>query len=246
MITMATVSWFSAGCSSAVATKLMIDEIDRIIYTHIEDQHSDTLRFVQDCEKWFKKPIEIISGPLRTVENACLSAGGKGYLNGPAGAACSLRLKRKVRLKWEKKHDKEPLKYIWGLDHKERHRCLRLEKTMPLQEHCFPLVEREIDKTTVHKIMTASGIKRPKMYDLGYHNNNCVGCVKGGKGYWNRIRVDFPEVFRNRAKLERKIGATCIKDKHGRVYLDELNSDEGRHLPPIVAECGMFCEAIKL
>ena len=35
---MITVSWFSAGVSSAVATKLIIDEVDRIIYTHIDDQ----------------------------------------------------------------------------------------------------------------------------------------------------------------------------------------------------------------
>lgn len=31
------------------------------------------------------------------------------------------------------------------------------------------------------------------MYDLGYANNNCIGCVKGGIGYWNKIRIDFPE-----------------------------------------------------
>ncbi len=43
-------SWFSAGVSSAAATKLMIKDIDHIIYIHIEDQHRDTLRFVKDCE----------------------------------------------------------------------------------------------------------------------------------------------------------------------------------------------------
>ena len=39
---MHTVSWFSAGVSSAVATRLAIDEIDEIIYTHIDDQHEDS------------------------------------------------------------------------------------------------------------------------------------------------------------------------------------------------------------
>ena len=48
---MKTVSWFSAGVSSAVATKLAIDDIDQIIYTHIDDQHPDTMRFVKDCGK---------------------------------------------------------------------------------------------------------------------------------------------------------------------------------------------------
>ncbi len=55
-----TVSWFSAGVSSAVATKLLIDEIDSVHYVHIDDQHPDTLRFVADCERWFGKPIEMM------------------------------------------------------------------------------------------------------------------------------------------------------------------------------------------
>ena len=77
---MKTISWFSAGGSSAVATKLMIDEIDSIIYTHIEDQHPDTLRFVKDCEQWFGKPVEILQSPYKTVQAACLAAGGRGIL----------------------------------------------------------------------------------------------------------------------------------------------------------------------
>ena len=36
------------------------------------------------------------------------------------------------------------------------------------------------------------GIERPLMYTLGYANNNCIGCVRGGKGYWNKIRIGLP------------------------------------------------------
>ena len=91
---MKTVTWFSAGVSSAIATKLHIDEIDQIIYIHIEDQHSDTMRFVKDCEAWFGKSIETLQSPYKTVENACLSSGGRGYVNGPTGAACTKFLKK--------------------------------------------------------------------------------------------------------------------------------------------------------
>ena len=75
------------------------------------------------------------------------------------------------------------------------------------------------------------------MYDLGHPNNNCIGCVKGGMGYWNKIRVDFPEVFERRAKMERDIGATCING----IYLDELDPDAGRN-KVVVADCGIMCE----
>ena len=240
---MTTISWFSAGVSSAVATKLAIAQIDRIIYTHIDDQHSDTLRFVQDCEEWFGKKVEILQSQYKNVENACLRPGESGaYINGPRGAGCTYYLKRQVRLAWEKKHAKEPLRYVWGIDLSEKHRCLRLEQTMPLQEHLFPLVDAGMSKEDAHKVLTASGIKRPAMYDIGYRNNNCIGCVKGGMGYWNKIRVDFPEIFKARAEMERKVGASCIKG----VYLDELGPERGRATGPIVDECGAFCEALSL
>jgi 3'-phosphoadenosine 5'-phosphosulfate sulfotransferase (PAPS reductase)/FAD synthetase len=236
---MKTVAWFSAGVSSAVATKLVIDGVDQVIYTHIDDQHEDTLRFVKDCEQWFGKEIEIIQSIYKNVEEACLASGGRGYINGPSGAACTKFLKKRVRKEWEATQT-EPLRYVWGMDYGEKDRCDRLFKTMPKQDHVFPLVERKMTKEDAHKVLTASGIKRPEMYELGYHNNNCVGCVKGGMGYWNRIRQDFPEVFEQRAKMERVIQATCIKG----VYLDELDPERGRHAGPIVGDCGILCEEI--
>lgn len=75
------------------------------------------------------------------------------------------------------------------------------------------------------------------MYDMGYSNNNCIGCVKGGMGYWNKIRVDFPEVFQRMSKLEREIGHSCIKG----VYLDELDPDRGRMEDEIMQDCGIMC-----
>jgi len=238
-----TVALFSAGGSSAVATKLLIDHIDRIIYTHIDDQHPDTMRFVKDCEQWFGKQVEILQSPLRSVENACYAAGGRGYINGPSGAACTKSLKRLVRKQWEYEQPATThLTYVWGMDFDERKRCDRLYETMPDQSHLFPLVDREMTKKHVHEVLSASGIKRPAMYDLGYSNNNCIGCPKGGRGYWNKIRVDFPEVFAARALMERKIQATCIKG----VYLDELDPDAGRHEPMIMGDCGILCELISI
>lgn len=235
------VSWFSAGVSSAVATKLAIDDIDEIIYTHIEDQHPDTTRFLKECEEWFGKEIQIMQSPYKCVENALLGAGGKGYVNGVAGAPCTRFLKRRVRMEWELEQT-EPLTYVWGMDADEQKRADRLFDLMPEQVHVFPLIENYITKEDAHGILVANGIERPAMYNLGYQNNNCIGCVKGGMGYWNKIRVDFPDIFKSRAKLERKIGGTCIKG----VYLDELDPERGRKDMPICGECGILCETMKL
>ena len=232
------VAWFSAGVSSAVATRLAIDEIDEILYTHINDQHPDTMRFVRESEAWFGKPVTILQSEKADVETAVRTAGGKGYINGVAGASCTRSLKRRVRQEWEQAHPGRPTTYFWGMDANEAHRAERVLETMPEFNHRFPLIEQKIGKAEAHEILRASGIQRPAMYELGYHNNNCVGCVKGGMGYWNKIRIDFPQVFQSRANLEREVGASCING----IFLDELDPQSGRHEGPILDECGLLCE----
>jgi len=243
---MVTVAWFSGGGSSAVAIKLMVKEIDEIIYIHIDDQHADTLRFVRQCGMWFGKPVKILQSPLKTVEAACYAAGGRGYINGPSGAACTRQLKRLVRQQWEYEQPlNTKLRYVWGMDCNEIDRLdgeSGLRVKMPDKEHVCPLIDKGMEKQDAHKVMAASRIKRPAMYDLGYLNNNCVGCVKGGMGYWNKIRRDFPAVFAARAKMERVIGASCIKG----VYLDELDPNRGRKDKPIVEDCGIMCELMAI
>ena len=232
------VSWFSAGASSAVATKLALQsgEAVRIIYIHIDDQHEDTMRFLRECQDWFGVTIEILHSRYGSVENACRAAS---FLNSPHGAACTTRLKKHVRKQWEREHaGGEPLTYVWGMDVNEAGRRERLIDSNPDQQHTFPLIDNGITKESAHGMLAAAGIARPKMYDLGYPNNNCIGCLKGGMGYWNKVRSDFPEVFASRARLERMIGASVLKQ----YYLDELPLDAGKECKIVVPDCGLFCE----
>jgi len=151
---MKTVSLFSCGVSSAVATKILLNEIDEIIYTHINDQHLDTMRFLKDCSNWFGKEIKIISSDIKSVEEACFAAGGKGYINGPTGAACTRLLKKKVRIDWEKSQ-KENIRFVWGLDSTETLRINRILETMPNNQHVFPLADKNICKLQAHEIVLA-------------------------------------------------------------------------------------------
>ena len=87
--------------------------------------------------------------------------------------------------------------------------------------------------TTSQKMIA---IDLPAMYKLGYHNNNCIGCVKGKKGYWNKIRVDFPDIFWKMAKLERELNFSLCD-----VFLDELPPNAGRYKDEPDIECGVLC-----
>ena len=229
------VSWFSAGVSSFIACYLEKETIDKIMYIHIDDQHEDTMRFLRDCEKALDKKIETLQSPYKSVSRVIQQFR---YINGVAGATCTRILKKRVRKEWE--YGKTDLTYVWGYDISERHRAERLQEAFLEHKHLFPLIDRGLTKEDCHGLCSSLGIKRPKMYDLGYRNNNCIGCVKGGMGYWNKIRKDFPEVFAERARLEREIGASCING----VYLDELEPDRGRFDDEVLEECSIFCQMI--
>lgn len=230
------VCWLSAGVSSFVAGYLA--NCDEWIYIDIADQHEDSLRFIKDCEKAIGKEIKILrSKEYRSVEECVLVFGGfKNSING--FSPCTNWLKKRVRKEWESEHKDYDLTYVWGFDLKEKHRAERTIESNPQARHEFPLIDRGLSKEEVHGFFEREfNFKRPKMYDMGYPNNNCIGCVKGGMGYWNRIRKDFPQVFKERAELERKVGYSILKE----CYLDELEPDRGNMNTEIMPECGIMC-----
>lgn len=236
-----TVAWLSAGVSSFIAAYLIKDEIDEFYYIDIDDQHPDSMRFIKDCEKLLGKPIKILKDKnYGSVENAC-KAGGIIRSARTGYAFCTDYLKKRVRKEqFEYYHQNDEVTYIWGMDcsARERARAERVVEAQPNFNHRFPLIEKNLTKQDCHAMAKRIGLKRPLMYDLGYQNNNCVGCVKGGMGYWNKIRKDFPEVFESRAKLERLLGCRIPKE----CYLDELDPNRGNADEEIMEDCGIFCE----
>ena len=230
------VCWFSTGISSFVACYLAKD-VDEIIYTHVSNQHPDSLRFLHDCEKLLGRKITVLQSDRYYSVDEVIEK--KRCINTVYGAACTTEMKKNVRKKWEKEHPGHHI-YVWGFDMDEYNRAERIKKSMSDYEHEFPLIDHFFSKSDCHALAKQLGLKRPKMYDLGYQNNNCIGCVKGGMGYWNKIRKDFPDIFVRRAKQEREIGHSCIKG----VFLDELDPDQGRMDEEIMPDCGIGCYLI--
>lgn len=229
-----TVVWFSAGAASAVAAKLTLADTPdaTLVYTDPGSEHPDNQRFIRACEEWFGKEVQ----RLRSARYADTWQvwGERRFLNSPRGALCTTELKKMVRQEFQRADDIQ----VFGYTVEEQHRADRFREQNPEVDLRTPLIERGLTKDDCLALIDRAGIELPVMYRLGYRNNNCIGCVKGGMGYWNKIRVDFPDVFASRARLEREIGASCIKG----VYLDELAPDAGRHEPPIADDCGIMCE----
>jgi 3'-phosphoadenosine 5'-phosphosulfate sulfotransferase (PAPS reductase)/FAD synthetase len=236
------VSWWSGGVTSAVACKLALIKYSNVDLVFIEtgSHHADMQRFKKDCEKWYKKQIITIQTEKFTDHFDVIER--LKFINSPFGAPCTTQLKKRVRENFEKRNKIDG--YVWGFEigEKEENRAFRVQESNQNFKHYFPLIDHKITKKKAIKILSKYNIKPPKMYELGYHNNNCIGCPKGGMAYWNKIKIDFPDLFIKMANLERKIGHSCIKG----IFLDELKPTQGRKLPPLIADCGSVGEGCEI
>lgn len=239
---MKNISWFSCGASSAVMTKLLINEIDIIYYCQTNSEHRDNLRFLKDCEKWFKKDIKILqSRKYKDVDSVIEKTH---YLSGVKGAPCTRELKLQVRLDNTTVQDINYLGYT--VEKKEQNRAEHLSKNNSLSKFKFPLIERNIDKNLCLGILRETGIELPIMYKLGFEHNNCLGCLKSSSPkYWNLIRKNFPDIFQKRCEQSRKFNCRLIKIGKERIFLDELEKKEYPEIE-LDIECDIFCQSLMI
>lgn len=241
---------FSCGAASAVSTKLTIAQYGdtheiAIINAFIKEEHPDNRRFLADCEAWFSLPITVLrdqkyGASVREVWRR------HRYIKGLKGAPCTKVLKREVLDRF--RHPDDIM--VMGYTSEEEDRRDRFIDANPTLKIIAPLIECGIGKADCLALIERAGIRRPAMYRLGYHNANCLGCCKGGEGYWNKVRVDFPDDFEEIATIQDGIGpgAYFFRDrKTGERYsLRQLPPDKGRYQDEPDISCSASCEFVEL
>lgn len=239
------VCWFSCGAASAVATKLAIVEnagklpliVARCI---VIEEHDDNDRFARDCEKWFGVKItnltnEEYGGSIYQVFKK------RNYISGVHGAPCTRLLKKDVRLEFQRATDK----HIFGYCAEEGDRWDDFLDANNI-DASSPLIEHELEHKDCLALLVDAGIELPTMYKLGFKHNNCIGCCKAtGQGYWNRIRIHFPNQFDRMAKESRRLKVKLIRIDNKRAYLDEIVEGAGDYESEVEIQCGIFCELAK-
>ena len=236
------VAWFSHGACSAIACKLTLAKYGPdVILANIDTgaEHSDNERFRIDCEKWYQHPITVLKSEQFTDTWDVWEK--TRYLVGPSGARCTGELKKKVRYRFELPDDLNIFGY--AADKNDAARAARFVEQAPGVDVEFPLIDQNLKKRDCLTLLGRAGLVIPAMYRLGYTNNNCIGCVKGGMGYWNKIRQDFPETFERMAKLERELKHTVLRSKGEPLYLDELAPDRGNYKAEEMVSCDFACQA---
>lgn len=238
------VGHFSCGAASAVAIKLAIEENKRrahlpfvVVNQHIKQEHPDNQRFLKDCEKWFGVEIQQVSHPVYQGDIYAAFEGEK-FIAGIGGAVCTRVLKKEVAAKFWQPGDIDVLGYT--AEEQDRY-----DRWIDANNHrrAKPiLIDRGLTKEDCLAMVERAGIELPVMYKQGYEHNNCIGCVKAGSGYWNKIRIDYPNAFNKMAEYSRDKGVRLLKRGEERIYLDELQPGEGNYQQEPEVQCGIFCE----
>jgi 3'-phosphoadenosine 5'-phosphosulfate sulfotransferase (PAPS reductase)/FAD synthetase len=238
--------WFSCGAASAVSAKISVDKFKNtkdilIAYCDTGAEHDDNKRFLSDCENWIGHKIETFKSS--SYDDIWDVFEKTKYLVGPRGARCTTEMKKKVRHKIER-----PMLdvQVFGFDCTESNRAVRFNEQNPDVVTYYPLIEKNISKDMCFQIIQSAGIELPMMYRLGYRNNNCIGCVKGQAGYWNKIRKDFPDVFDRMSKVERELNISInkrkIDGKWVKIFLDIMDPEMGKYDPIENISCGILCD----
>ena len=236
---------FSCGAASAVATKLALAQYSEqmpveIINAFIKEEHPDNHRFLADCEHWFGRKVSVLRDEKYGASTIQVFRS-RQFMKGPHGAPCSTQLKRKLLDKWKKPGDV----MVFGYTAEEGDRFDDFVERNPEALVIAPLIERGLSKEDCKAIIERAGIELPVMYRLGYDNANCIGCVKGGEGYFRAIKQDFPEEFEQLAAVQDEIGegAYLFRDRAtGKRYsLRDIPAGPARRNEKLPA-CSFFCQ----
>lgn len=236
------ICWFSCGAASAVAAKETLKRFapsNLVIPVYCDtsrNEHPDNKRFITDCERWLGVSILKIGHPrLLTVEEVFKE---KQYMSGVKGAPCTGQLKKVPRHQFATPDDI----HVFGFTSDEKKRVREFEKRNFDLRLLWTLIDAKKSKQDCYKELMKAGIELPAMYRMGYRNNNCLGCVKASSpGYWQKVRRDFPGVFKRRAEQSREIGCRLTRVDGKRIFLDELPIDREFKFKNENISCGPEC-----
>lgn len=231
--------WFSCGAASAVALKLCPKA--EPVYCDTGAEHPDNDRFLADCEQWFGRKVTRLRGDY---PDTWAVWNDRRYLAGISGAPCTVELKVRPRLVYQRPDDVHVFGYT--ADGPDVDRAQRLRDNYSELTISTPLIERGINKTACIAMIERAGIKPPVMYALGFQNNNCIPCVKAtSPAYWALVRERFPEQFDRMAKLSRELDVRLCRIEGERRFIDEIPADQ-KTTNPLQPSCDFLCHLAEM
>lgn len=220
---------YSGGMSSFAEAKLCVDEFGkdnvRLLFADTLTEDADLYRFLEETSSYLR--CELIT--IKDGRNIWEVFDDKKFIGNYSFDVCSRVLKRelltnylhenfgkKTRVLTGKKTptgrsqykttylpDKDVVVHV-GIDLSESHRLTAIQNYMYPWKYDSLLVRKGIivDKNYSERF----GIKKPRLYSLGYSHNNCGGfCVKAGLGHFKLLFDTQPELYKYHEEKEQEL-----------------------------------------
>jgi hypothetical protein len=206
---------FSGGVTSAWCAGwalLTFPKSEVVLLFHdTKEEDEDTYRFNREMAARLDMPITERSDG-RSVTEVCRD---EGALANNRMAFCSRILKAKQRDRYFDELRAEGVTEIvnvLGFTSREWQRVQRATMAAETGGYSvrFPLIETGVTKQQCADWCIREGVRPSSMY-LWSEHANCVGCVRGGRDYFLKVKEHRPDVFNQRAALEEEFGHTILK-----------------------------------
>jgi hypothetical protein len=119
------------------------------------------------------------------------------FLGNSRIANCSTELKQKPARAWMEANAGPDTMVHVGIGWDEMHRLPAIERGWAPWRVSAPMCEPPYrDSAQIDAEMKRRGLRRPRLYDLGFTHNNCAGgCVRAGQGQFARLLDMMPTRF---------------------------------------------------
>lgn len=203
---------FSGGLGSGI-TALIAHEnkLDfNLIFADTKIEDPDLYRFNEDIANAVgKKIITVTDG--RTPWDVYIE---KRWIGNTRTAHCSTELKTKPVMEWLSKNADPLDPLVLGMDMSESDRIERAQRNWAPRPVVSLLNMYKVWRPEYDMILNRYGIRKPRLYGLGYEHNNCGGfCCKAGLVQFERLYRTDPETYKyHEEEMERallEIGPTA-------------------------------------
>lgn len=199
---------FSGGIGSWAAAKRVVERHGTtdvvLLFANTKMEDTDTYRFLTEAAANVGVPITYIEEGSTPWElffrEKFLPMNGKDL--------CSRVLKRDLMDQWREFNcdPADTIVYV-GIDWTEIHRLRKLQAVPSVWRFEAPLCEPPYwSKEQMHRMAESEGLKRQRLYELGFEHANCGGfCIKAGQGHFLNLLAKLPERYAEHEAREQEL-----------------------------------------
>jgi len=201
---------FSGGVGSWAAAKRVAarhgTESMTLLFTDTRMEDADLYRFLTEAAADVGVPVTRLADgrdPWQVFADVK-------FLGNTRVDPCSRILKRELAAQWLAAHcDPTTTRVYVGIDWTEEHRFTGLRARRAAQGWTYeaPLCDRPyLSKGLMFDQLAEAGIRKPRLYDLGFTHNNCGGfCIKAGHAHFARLLRTLPDRYAYHEQKEAEI-----------------------------------------